>query len=162
MDILAERIPVERSSQSRGQSLAEFALVAPIFFLLLFGIIEAGRFIYYYESLNNATRAGSRYAIIHGSNASCASGGPSGPMVDPPGCYDPNGDNIRQAVSDAMFGLVAAGDLTIPDPVYSGPNGNSNARGSNVSVSVSFMYAPILPGLPPITIEAESNGVINN
>ena len=28
--------------RSRGQALAEFALVAPIFFLLLFGIIEGG------------------------------------------------------------------------------------------------------------------------
>jgi len=31
--------------------MVEFALVAPLFFLLLFGIIEAGRFIFYYETL---------------------------------------------------------------------------------------------------------------
>jgi Flp pilus assembly protein TadG len=50
---------------SRGQALAEFALVAPLFFLLLFGIIEAGRFVFYTEVLANATREGARYAIVH-------------------------------------------------------------------------------------------------
>ena len=50
----------------KGQVLAEFALVAPLFFLLLFGIIEAGRFIYYYETLSSATREGARYAIVNG------------------------------------------------------------------------------------------------
>ncbi|MDQ3126960.1 MAG: pilus assembly protein, partial [Chloroflexota bacterium] len=56
---------------SKGQALVEFALVAPIFFLLLFGIIEGGRFILYYQTLNNATREGSRYSIVHGSNSFC-------------------------------------------------------------------------------------------
>ena len=73
------RLVTKRGRTSAGQALVEFALVAPIFFLLLFGIIEAGRFILFYEALNNATREGARYAIVHGSNSSC----PSGPM--PPG-----------------------------------------------------------------------------
>ena len=54
--------------QCRGQALVEFALVAPMFFLLLLGIIEAGRFIFYYEVLHNATREGARYAIVNGAN----------------------------------------------------------------------------------------------
>jgi len=53
--------------RSTGQALVEFAIVAPVFFLLLFAIIEAGRFILYYETLNNATREGARYATVHGS-----------------------------------------------------------------------------------------------
>ena len=36
-----------RRRRSRAQALVEFALVVPWFFLLLFGIIEAGRFIFY-------------------------------------------------------------------------------------------------------------------
>ena len=49
--------------------MVEFALVAPMFFMLLFGIIEVGRFIFYYEVLNNATREGARYAIVNGANS---------------------------------------------------------------------------------------------
>ena len=44
-------------------------------------MIEGGRFILYYETLNNATREGARYAIVNGANALCtASSGPTGPM----------------------------------------------------------------------------------
>jgi Flp pilus assembly protein TadG len=132
--------------------MVEFALVAPIFFLLLFGIIEAGRFMYHYETLNNAARAGVRYAIIHGAN----SNDPTGPP------HDATGADIKQAVSDAAFGLVAAGDLVIPAPVYDGPNGATNKRGSNVLISVSYTYTPFLPLFPDITISAEASGVVNN
>jgi Flp pilus assembly protein TadG len=64
--------------RSRGQALVEFAIVAPVFFLLLFAIIEAGRFILYYETLNNATREGTRYAIVNGANSlTCPTGTPA-------------------------------------------------------------------------------------
>jgi Flp pilus assembly protein TadG len=140
------------SRSRRGQSMVEFALVAPIFFLLLFGIIEAGRFMYHYEILNNAAREGIRYAIIHGENSS----DPTGPPTDATGA------DIKQAISDAALGLVGAGDLVIPDPVYSGPNGATNKRGSNVELSVSYTYSPLLPLFPNVTISTEASGVINN
>jgi Flp pilus assembly protein TadG len=137
--------------RSAGQAMAEFALVAPILFVLLLGIIEAGRFIYHYEALNNATRVGVRYAIVHGADSAAPVG---------PGSSDP----IRQAVADATFGLVGLGDLTIPDPVYGvGLNCTGcNKRGTPVTVSVTFTYPPIVPVLPSISITAESTGVINN
>jgi hypothetical protein len=168
-----------RRSRTRGQALAEFALAAPIFFLLLFAIIEAGRFILYYEGLNNAARAGVRYAIIHGGNSTC----PSGSMASPfPACYDPDGGNIRQAVSDAAFSLADVGDMTFPDlratcdgypdlgdsPDVAGlcwrddPNGGSNSRGTPVDLIVEFTHQPLMPLIPPISIRAEANGVINN
>jgi Flp pilus assembly protein TadG len=143
-----------RGHRSRGQALAEFALAAPILFVLLLGIIEAGRFIYHYETLNNATRAGVRYAIVHGASSGDATGPPD----------DPTGADIKQAVSDATFGLLGVGDLTIPDPVYgTGINcSGCNKRGTPVTVSVTFTYPPIVPVLPSITIAAESTGVVNN
>jgi Flp pilus assembly protein TadG len=138
-----KRIPLG----ARGQALAEFALVIPIFLILLFGVIEGGRFIYHYNSLNNATRDGVRYAIIHGENS-----------ADPIG---PGDDAVMESViSDATFGLVGViDDVTLE---YSGPNGVTNKRGSNVNVGVTFTYTPLMPGLPQITIHAESNGVVNN
>ena len=95
-----------RSRTTSGQAIVEFALVAPVFFLLLFGIIEAGRFIIYYETLSNAAREGTRYAIVHGSNSFC----PSGPMPPgvalPLGCYDGTGANVEQRVKDSAFGML--------------------------------------------------------
>jgi len=45
----------------RGQSLVELALVAPIFFALLLGAVEMGRFAYEYIEVYNAARAGVAY-----------------------------------------------------------------------------------------------------
>ena len=51
--------------------MVELALVAPILFVLILGTIEAGRFMLFYEVMNNATREGARYAIVHGADSTC-------------------------------------------------------------------------------------------
>jgi Flp pilus assembly protein TadG len=48
--------------RSRGQALVEFALVAPIFFLLLFSIIQLGLLLGGQNSLVAAVRETARYA----------------------------------------------------------------------------------------------------
>src|SRR5688572_18556354 len=48
----------------RGQALVEFALVIPIFLLILFGILDLGRAVYAYATLNNAAREGARVAVV--------------------------------------------------------------------------------------------------
>lgn len=47
-----------------GVSALEFALVAPLFFLLLFGIVEFGRLAWIRTSLQFAADEASRYALI--------------------------------------------------------------------------------------------------
>ncbi len=46
------------SRRSRGQSFVEFALVAPLFFMVLCGIIVIGIAIFYQQQLTNAAREG--------------------------------------------------------------------------------------------------------
>jgi hypothetical protein len=138
--------------------LTEFALVAPIFFLLLFAIIEGGRFILFYQALNSATRDGARYAIVHGSNSSC----PSGPMPPgkspPPGCYDATGAKVVQRVKDSAFGLLGTSVTVTPTWTALG-----NQREADVTVTATYTYATLAPvPLPAITITAESRLVINN
>jgi hypothetical protein len=146
-----------RRRRSIGQALAEFALVAPIFFLLLFAIIEGGRFIFFYQALNNAARDGARYAIVHGSNSSCPSG-PMPPGMTPPACYDPPGANIVQRVKDAAFGVLGPDVDVLPEW---GPLGNG--READVKVTAEYTYGTLVPiPFPAITIRAESSLVINN
>ncbi|MCK6449490.1 MAG: pilus assembly protein [Alphaproteobacteria bacterium] len=47
-----------------GVSALEFALVAPLFFLMLFGIIEFGRLSWIRTSLQHAADEASRYALV--------------------------------------------------------------------------------------------------
>jgi len=45
-----------------GASMVEFALIAPILFMFLFGIIDFGRALFQYNNLTNAAREGARFA----------------------------------------------------------------------------------------------------
>lgn len=154
--------------RSRGQAMVEFALVAPVFFLLLFAIIEGGRFIFFYELLNNATREGARYAIVHGGN----SGQPSGPPAPDTASPDVDGSDVVDATIRAAVGLVGSGELSASPPAWwdcaSTPPGpgdastGNNGRGQCVTVFLDYTYNTIIPILPPLTISAESTLVINN
>ncbi|MFL5681139.1 MAG: TadE/TadG family type IV pilus assembly protein [Chloroflexota bacterium] len=50
--------------RSRGQALAEFALVLPIFVVVIFGIIDMGRYVYDWNALNEASRAAARVGSV--------------------------------------------------------------------------------------------------
>jgi len=50
--------------EDKGQSLVEFALVLPIFLLLIFGLIDLGRGVFAYNAIQNAAREGVRVAIV--------------------------------------------------------------------------------------------------
>jgi len=49
-----------------GQTLLEFALALPVFLMLLFGIMEAGREIFFYAAIFSASREAARYASASG------------------------------------------------------------------------------------------------
>jgi hypothetical protein len=46
----------------KSQALIEFALVSPVLLLLLFGVVDLGRAIFYYDTINHAAREGARVA----------------------------------------------------------------------------------------------------
>ena len=47
-----------------GQSMVEFALIVPIFVLVLVGLFDVGRAVYAYNTVNNAAREAGRLAIV--------------------------------------------------------------------------------------------------
>ncbi|MDX6693506.1 MAG: hypothetical protein QOF02_1109 [Blastocatellia bacterium] len=63
-------IPSTDNRSERGASLLEFALVATIFFTLIFGVIEFGRLFWTHNALRDAARRGTRYAIVRKDDAS--------------------------------------------------------------------------------------------
>jgi TadE-like protein len=149
-----------------GQAMVEFALVAPMFFLVLFAIVEAGRFIFYYETLSHATREGARYAIVNGANTL---GCPSGPPAPGSSSCDTTGNNVVTRVRQSAFGVVGTSVTvdrcwwyTACDFVSHGDG--DNARGATVTVTASYTYSSLIPlvPLPSITVNAESSLVINN
>ncbi|MDQ6652756.1 MAG: pilus assembly protein [Acidobacteriota bacterium] len=55
--------------KQRGAALVEFAIVATVFFTVLFGVVEFGRFFWTHNALRDAARRGVRYATIRKNDA---------------------------------------------------------------------------------------------
>jgi Flp pilus assembly protein TadG len=53
----------------RGAAVVEFAVVSPVFFLLVFGMIEYGRLVMVQQLLTNAAREGARVGVLDNSTA---------------------------------------------------------------------------------------------
>lgn len=145
------------SKRTRGQALAEFALVAPIFFLILFSIIDFGRYVYYVQILNNASREGARYAIVHGAN-SFQSSGPAAPGFT---SSDPSAANVKAVAKQNAIGVVGSASTL---RIFADYPDTWNRRGDRVKVSIQYDFKSMIPivPLPPITITGESTLVINN
>jgi TadE-like protein len=52
-----------RFSGQQSQALIEFALISPVLLLLLFGILDIGRAVFYYDTMGHAAREGARAAV---------------------------------------------------------------------------------------------------
>jgi TadE-like protein len=174
-------MPIRLGRRTRGQALVEFALVAPIFFLLLFSIIELGRAVYYIQMLNNAAREGARYAIVHGAESLCPSG-PFPPSYSSTNPCDPTGDEVVKHAKTYAIGIIdaAANDFDVvvkwcdgDDTSPAGcPNTNAiaagdghNGRNQNVRVTVAYTFRPMVAGvvpLPSFTLTGGSTLVVNH
>ena len=51
--------------KTRGQGLVEFALVLPLFLVLIMAIVDLGSAVFAYNSITNAAREGARLAIVN-------------------------------------------------------------------------------------------------
>ena len=156
-----------RDRSTRGQAMVEFALIAPIFFLVLFGLIEFGRAVYTIQMLDSAAREGARYAIVHGSQSAC----PSGPMPNGAINYcDPNGIRVRNAVRNAAIGVdptrLAVTTRWCLDVATctTGLGNGTNDRNQTVVVSIAYTYGSLIPlvPLPDFTLTGGSTLVVNH
>lgn len=98
---------------SVGQALVEFALVFPLFAMLLFGVIVWGLGVFYQQQLTNATREAARYASIHSATAQCPTVSTLDPVPITPTSYyrcdpPPTWTRMTAAARNAAWGLNTA------------------------------------------------------
>ena len=137
-----------------GQSMVEFAVLAPVFFLLLLGTIDLGRGIYIYNSISDAAREGTRAAIPFDSPL------PTNAAVFA-AVQSKLGGGFTLKLDNACAGLPAGGSCpTVPtDPntgyIWYGPGIGTPGRGP-VTVKISFLFQPWVP----VVRDAAGNGVV--
>ena len=113
---MKERIATYTRSQ-RSQGLTEFAIIAPVILLLTFGIIDFGRALYLYITLQQAANEGARVAV----RASY--------FIDPAGTAHtwPNDTDVANAVQGHAVTMNLANYPACPNGPL--PNGG-NPQGS--------------------------------
>ena len=80
-----------RSRRTNGQALVEFALIAPLFFMVVFGIIIVGIGTFYQQQVTNAAREGARFAAVSSATAQCPVAGTYDPSSPPLSYPTPGG-----------------------------------------------------------------------
>ena len=60
-----DRRPASGAQPGRGQSLVELALVTPLLFVLMLGILDFARVFFSYVTVSNAARTGARYVSVY-------------------------------------------------------------------------------------------------
>jgi Flp pilus assembly protein TadG len=58
----------QRTPKRPGANTVEFAIIAPVFFMFVLGLIEVGRGIMVVHLLTNAARVGARTGVIEGTS----------------------------------------------------------------------------------------------
>ena len=99
----------------RGQALAEFAMILPVFFLLLFSLVDFGRAFYTWLVLTNAAREGARVGAVQGDAVA-----------------------ITTRVNESTSTLNATGLSTTLTNVR-------GARGTTVTVALSYNFRYVTP-----------------
>lgn len=150
---------LRRRERSRGQALAEFALVFPIMLFVIVVFVELGRAVHAYTTIANAARQGARVAAVNqvGYPTECDT---SRPIEDP---ADAHWSVVGCAVTAATTLGLGPGDVSLS---FAAPPGTSLSCspqlriGCIASVTVDYEFEPITPlvstVLGPITMTSTS------
>jgi Flp pilus assembly protein TadG len=132
----------QRAAQ-RGVAAVEFALIASVLFMVLIGIMEMSRVLFYWNTATEATRLGARLAVVCDQN-----------------------DSAIKSKMQAMLGVLKAGNITV-DYLPSGC-GVDTCRSvtvgiSGLTVSTVIPFVPLSITMPPFrtTLPRESMNSAN-
>jgi Flp pilus assembly protein TadG len=163
-----------RSWRERGQSLVEFALVFPVFMVLLFGIIDGSRLVFMNSTLSQAAREGARQASVEASWLGSSEGScntTAGPVC--PATLDVLKSHVLSAVNRmTTLGPVSSSNVFLSCDATTAPSGNWTSQtcsdrtsGGYVSVRVASSFVPITPIvgqiLGTITLSGSATMTIN-
>ena len=124
------RPPRDRRTRTRGQSLAEFALVFPVFMLLVMGMIQLGILLWGQNTLNQVVRDTGRYAATR----DCTAGKPESEA------------KFRDILASAG-GPWTSPTVTVTYSATTCPVDNTGDVSVNVTASVSApVFFPVVPG----------------
>lgn len=166
----------------RGATVVECAVVLPVTFMLLLGLVIGAMGIFRYQEVASLARAGARYASTHGAqyrkDGSASLGSPGTYVATTNGffMYQANpllatgidtswtGDVYDQAIRPNLVALDVS-NLTCQvgwPPVINQETKPDNWPGSRVTVTVTYNWLPELYFIGPINLTSTSTMPITN
>lgn len=138
-----------------GSTAAEFALTLPLLMVLLFGIIDAGRWIWTYNQAEKATQMGARFAIVTSGIAGDAASG-TGVYSSFVGVSGLTQGDVIPASALGKITCTSSGCTctTTPCPTL----GTANTTAFNNVVTRMKYYLPSLTAAN-VTVEYSSSGL---
>jgi Flp pilus assembly protein TadG len=125
----------------RGTAVIEFAIVAPVLFVLTIGTIDVGRLVWSASMLHHMAREATRYASVRGAES-------NNPVTKA---------DIVTYVKNRIIGMPA-GDVDVVTTWTP-----SNSPGGTVLVELDYTYSFLLGklvGLDPLALQGESSMVV--
>jgi len=121
----------------RGGAAIEFAILAPVLFAILLGLVEMGRMFYVRQALEYATEQAARYYMLNATSAS-------------------------SAVTTYLQGQMAGGmgtNVTVAYADTANCNGNASVTCTTITASYTFTFVAAVLGLGSITMHAKAQAV---
>ena len=166
--------------------MVEFALIVPVFILLLVSLFDLGHVVWANNALATAAREAARMAVVHGGSNTTEC--PQGPL---PGTYGgtiesaavcgftpsrltpsvDSRDGVKQAATTWLDGVGGSTTISVCYGQVSSCSGDvdavgaTNIDGSKVTVTVTStigLAAPSLLGLGPFTLSGTATMLVNN
>jgi Flp pilus assembly protein TadG len=150
-------MPHRNRNKRKGSGLVEFAVICIPLVGLIFGSFEMDRFLLAHNALDNAARAGVRYAIVHGNYFSGTD----------------SVDHVGRVVRVfANMGILDSSTMTITESCAAITSSENSAIhvcygdpahpiGSTVSVMVAHAYTPFTTFFPfHFTLRSTARGTI--
>ena len=149
----------------KGATAVEFALVLPIFLLLIFGIIDFGWYFFVEHTLQYATREGMRLALV----GKTLKDGNGNPMSREDSIKKTIRDNALAVDSSSLSIYIYPVNSDYTDPLnWKDPNTLPNAGGAGqyMRVRTQYTYTFMMPFIgaffPGGTIIVEAQGTYRN
>lgn len=166
---------LQRKARRRdGATTVEFAFVAILLFMMLFGIFEYGRFLFVYHITTNAARDAARFAVVRTDGGVTLTEADGTLISEPAVITDAHIENVwrvgtytgvatDRAYGSGMYGMennisgLTFKVFAVPDSdLYANPP-NMNATGKpawatadfhqQIAVQISGTYQPVVPNL---------------
>lgn len=131
----------------KGQTLVEFALLAPLFFILIFGMVDLGWMFYVNLTMQHAVREGARYAVTGRSDLGKDRRDALIQKIRAAsmGLYDKN----LHEPKDPRVAVLSPGDLSFDNYTGSAAQGDPGAKDDIIVVSLTYTCPLLTSVLKP-------------